>query len=322
MIKGNERLKKIIKNSVVNKKYSHAYIIDGEEGLGKSLITNYFAKAIQCKENKDQPCNICKSCKSFNSKNNIDVFYISPTKKTLGVEVLREKVIKNLLATPYENKYKIYIIDRCEKMTVMAQNLILKSIEEPPSHTIFFLMNRNSDSFLDTVKSRCITLKCKEVSKDEVISYLINIGVEKNKALEVANLSEGNIGTSLKILKDEELQNERDEVITIIVSLDKINMIETFRVAKLFKEFNTDIQKILDFIIFFYRDIIIYKKTKLDKYIIQKDKEEIIKEEAEKFTLKNLYQKVDSIITGKRQLNNNCNPSLTIELMLLKIKEK
>ncbi len=324
MIVGNEIVLKMIRSSIKRNEFSHSYIIEGEKGLGKSIMAEYFAKGIQC-EGENKPCNKCTPCKTINSKNNVDIFYINPSKgkKTIGVENIREGVIQNLAIKPYRNKYKIYIIDRCETMTIMAQNMLLKSIEEPPRHSIFFLMTRNSSSFLETIKSRCVTLKCKEVSDEQVENYLIEEkGIEKNVSKEMSMIGRGNIGVSIDSYEDNELKEEVEDIIDTFISLKNKNLVEVFGLGKKFKEYDKDIQMLLDVIIVFYRDVIVYKRTADIRHVIQKGRIEKIKEESEKWTIKNLVKKVENIMVCKRRLKNNCNFGLTIEMMLLKMKEK
>jgi DNA polymerase III subunit delta' len=129
-----------MKNAFVMNKVSHAYILEGDEGMGKKMLSNCFIKLLQCESPKgDEPCNTCESCVLINSGNHPDVIYVKPTKKTgYGVSDVRDQMVKDIYIKPYRSKYKIYIIEEADTMTIQAQNSILKTIEEPQPMGYFF----------------------------------------------------------------------------------------------------------------------------------------------------------------------------------------
>ncbi len=321
MVIGNELILNIINKSVKNKSFSHSYIISGDYGLGKKTIANYFAKSILCNDNP--PCGVCKSCVSIDNKNNSDIVYVSPTKKTLGVNDIRTEVIQKLNLKPYEHDYKIFIIDKCETMSVQAQNSLLKSIEEPPSYAVFFLLTENINNFLSTIISRCITLKVKTVSTNDVYNYLIKeTDTPHNMAQFLSFYSEGNIGVAKDLVVDDNFKTNRDNIINYALSVADLNLVETLKIVKNFAVFKEDISKYLNILISFYRDVIVFQQTNEEKLVSNQDKISLITTQAKLHNIKNLYKKIDAVITAKTQLSKNANFNLTIEVMLLKIKEK
>ncbi len=324
MIVGNELILNIINNSVKNNNFSHSYIISGDYGIGKKTIADYYAKAILCEDKNDtSPCGRCLSCTSISNKNNSDIIYVTPTKKSIGVQDIRTQVIENLKLKPYKYEYKIFIIDKCETMTLEAQNSLLKSIEEPPSYAIFFLLTTNINNFLSTILSRCITLKLKPVKSAEVYDYLLkNSDISSEDAKFVSYYSEGNIGLALELINNEDFKTNRDNIINYVTSVQEKNLVDTIKLVKSFDIFKVDIQKYLNILVLFYRDIILFKETNNVNLITNQDKLSLIKYESSLFDLKNLYKKLDAVLNAKKQLNSNSNYNLTIEVMLLKIKEK
>ncbi len=323
MIVGNELILNIINKSVKNKNFSHSYIISGDYGLGKKTIANYFAKSILCESTP--PCNSCQTCTSIDNKNNSDILYITlkNNKKSLGVNDIRNEVIQKLHLKPYKYDYKIFIIDKCDTMTIEAQNSLLKSIEEPPPYAIFFLLTENINNFLSTILSRCITLNVKGVTSSCVYNYLINNSdIDSGKAKFLSSYSEGNIGVALDLIQDNTFSENRDKIIDYIVSLEKLDLIETLKLVKSFDVFKLDIERYLNILISFYRDIIVFKETNKESFIMNQDKINLIKKQSMLYTKKNLYKKIEALLNTKKQLNRNSNYNLTIEVLLLKIKEK
>ena len=114
-------------------KVSHAYIFSGEKGTGKKTLADAFAMTLQCESEGERPCGRCHSCRQAGSGNHPDIIYIRHDKPaSIGVEDIRDQLTGDIQIRPYNGKYKIYIIPEAEKMTVQAQNAILKTIEEPP----------------------------------------------------------------------------------------------------------------------------------------------------------------------------------------------
>ncbi len=325
MVVGNQLILNTIHKSVQNKNFSHSYIISGDYGLGKKTIANYFAKSIMCVHNP--PCNSCPTCLSIDNKNNGDIVYVAPlnNKKSLGVNDIRINVIQKLNLKPYKYDYKIFIIDKCDTMTIEAQNSLLKSIEEPPHYAIFFLLTENINNFLSTILSRCITLKAKPLSKEDVYNYLINNcneDIEHSKAKFISSYSEGNIGVALDMIKDNSFRENRDKIIDYIISVQSLDLVQTLKLVNNFDIFKQDISRYLNILLSFYRDIIVFKETNKNNFIINQDKINLINEQSRLYTKKNLYKKLDTVLNTKNQLDRNANYNLTIEVLLLKIKEK
>ena len=174
-IVGNEQIIEHLQNAISMGKVSHAYIINGPQLSGKMMIAEAFARALQCEKEGTDGCGECKSCHQADDHNHPDIIYVSHEKpNNISVDDIRTQLNNDIVIKPYSSKYKIYIVDEAEKMNQQAQNALLKTIEEPPAYAVIMLLTTNADSFLQTIRSRCITLNMKSV-KDEVIkAYLMN----------------------------------------------------------------------------------------------------------------------------------------------------
>ena len=138
---GHNRIKDHLINAVKTNTVSHAYIFNGADGIGKKTLAKTFAKAIQCEENTGEPCGKCRSCLQVDGDNQPDIIWVKHDKPaSISVDDVRLQINSDILIRPYSSKYKIYIVDEAEKMTVQAQNALLKTIEEPPSYGIIILL--------------------------------------------------------------------------------------------------------------------------------------------------------------------------------------
>lgn len=319
-ILGNSQIKNSIKNALLSGNVSHAYILCGQEGSGKMMMAKAFAKALQC-TGENPPCEACQSCRMLESGNNPDVSFPKPTKtKVLGVDDVREQVIKPSSIKPYMFKYKIFIIDDAEKMTVEAQNAFLKTLEEPSGFSVFLLLAESLEPFLPTILSRCIVLRTEPVKSGSIKSLLISRGIDENTAAVSAEYSRGSVGAAISLAEDEDFIAMRDDVISILCGLYDKNPVEVMMLGEYFKKTYKDDKRLLDIIYLWFRDLLAAKTTE-EKYIIQKDKTELILDAAEKETTESLIKKADAVRNASINIKRNANFQLAMEVMLMNIKE-
>ncbi|MDE5598188.1 MAG: DNA polymerase III subunit delta, partial [Lachnospiraceae bacterium] len=191
---GQEQLKEHLQNAISMNKVSHAYIINGERSSGKEFIAKVFATALQCEKDGVEPCGECHSCKQAGSDNHPDIIFVSHDKpNTIGVEDIRAQINNDIAIKPYSSPRKVYIMNEGEKMTVQAQNALLKTLEEPPEYAVILILTANVDSLLPTILSRCVVLNMKPVPDNKVKKYLMeDLAVPDYKANICVAFARGN----------------------------------------------------------------------------------------------------------------------------------
>lgn len=126
------------------------------------MMASLFAMTLQCEKHGVEPCMECPSCKKAQSQNHPDIIYVKHEKpNTISIDEIREQLINDVMIKPYSSPYKIYIIDEAQKLTLQAQNALLKTIEEPPAYAVVMLLADNPDALLPTISSRCVQLNLK-----------------------------------------------------------------------------------------------------------------------------------------------------------------
>ena len=134
---GHERIISYFKNAVTMDKVSHAYILNGPDRSGKMMLAEAFAAALQCENGGEEPCGSCRSCRQAEGRNQPDIIYVTHEKpNTISVEDIRKQINNDMGIKPYSGPYKIYIINEGEKMTMQAQNALLKTLEEVYTWTL------------------------------------------------------------------------------------------------------------------------------------------------------------------------------------------
>jgi DNA polymerase III delta prime subunit len=135
-----------------------AYIYEGEDTKTVRNHALAFAKSLNCEasEGNSEHCN-CLSCRTFDSRNHPDTFFIKGTKQSgIGVEDVRDAIILPMSTKPFKYKHKVFIVE--SPLTPQAQNALLKTIEEPPDYGVFLFLG-STHGFLPTVLSRCVIKK-------------------------------------------------------------------------------------------------------------------------------------------------------------------
>jgi len=308
-----------LKSSILANRISHAYIFDGEAGMGKTMLAKALAKTLQCEMDGDDACGNCISCRSFESNNHPDVFYVTSKKKSIGVDDIRSQLIKPMETRPYRYKYKTFIVGHADSMTVAAQNAMLKTIEEPASYGVFLLLSENCNAFLQTIVSRCVVFKLKPLSEEQVKTYLIHKGIKEEQARFYSSFSQGNIGKAIRLSSSESFTEIRETVVSLAQVLRRLDMPEIFARFHVLEAYKDNIQELLDVFMLWYRDVIVMKETDNARFLIQQDKKNEIFAEAQATDLSSLCRKFDAIWKAKRNLKNNGNFQLTIEMMLLSL---
>lgn len=203
---GNETASRFLTLAGEGKITGHAYLIYGEDGLGKKTFAEYFAKALLCK-GFPKPCFCCSSCHKIAERIHPDVtWYLGGEgKNTFHIDRIRE-LRRDCAIKPNESERKIYILTNVQNMSLGAYNAFLKTLEEPPSHAMFLLTAPNLDALPDTIVSRVIPIQLFPLSDSLLKETLYKTFPEKEKAFldSVAVMARGNLGLAKQLAEAEE----------------------------------------------------------------------------------------------------------------------
>ncbi|WP_333647452.1 DNA polymerase III subunit delta' [Lacrimispora sp.] len=320
---GHENIKEHLQRAIESNHVSHAYILTGEAGMGRKSIANAFAMTLLCEKGKNEPCMECHACKQVMSGNHPDLIYVTHEKTgSIGVDDVREQIHDTIMIRPYSSYYKIYIVDEAEKMTVQAQNALLKTIEEPPSYAVIMLLTTNQEVFLPTILSRCIQLKLKPLQDSVIKSYLVgSLGIKESRAEIYSAFARGNLGRAIYLASSEEFQLMYTELLHMLKHLRSMDITELLFYIKKMKDENLDIRSCLDFMQIWYRDILMYKVTKDINLLVFREEYNTIREMGSASAYDGIEAILQAIDKARIRLDANVNMELAMELMLLVMKE-
>jgi DNA polymerase-3 subunit delta' len=306
---GHDKVKLEILKSIDSGRFSHANIIVGEDGVGKSLIAKEAAVKMLGKDNKKQYADIIE-------------FKLSKDKKSIGIDEIKN-IIVEINRKPYEGDKKIIIIYKADKITEIAQNAFLKNIEEPPKGVFIILLCEKLDNILDTIKSRCQVYKLNRLSKDEMIKFLQNKSyyISDEELKSIIAFSDGIPGRAERLTSDNSLKEIRNITIKILkdiyeTKLDKILIYEEFLL-----EYKNEWQEVLTCFLSYIRDVLIYKETSNKELIINIDKIKEIKSISETLSFNNLNDIINIIKSTRIKLERNVNSGLAFDSMLTRMQE-
>ncbi|MCR4748493.1 MAG: DNA polymerase III subunit [Lachnospiraceae bacterium] len=320
---GQDMIKEHLKNALKTGNISHAYIINGERFSGKEYIAKVFAMALQCEKHEIEPCNECHACKQALSGNQPDIIHLTHDKpNVITVDDIREQINRDIVIKPYACDRKVYIINEAEKMNVQAQNALLKTLEEPPEYAVIIILTTNVDALLPTILSRCVVLNMKPVEDSLVKEFLMKyVQVPDYKAEVCAAFARGNIGKAKILASSEEFDKIKTEAIALLKHIDEMNINEISLTIKQMNEYKLEINDFLDILAIWYRDALMFKATADANNLIFRDELRFIKQTASRSTYEGIEIILKALDKAKSRLSANVSFELTMELLLLTIKE-
>lgn len=240
---GNQEVKDYLNKSINSNNILQAYLFLGTDGIGKKMIAKEFAKRILCDNTSEETCT-CKSCTCFVGANHPDFIIINEDGETIKIEQVR-KITEKVIEKPVISKRKVYIINDAEKMTKEAQNCLLKTLEEPPAFITIILISSNENAILNTIKSRCMKIKFKNISDDLISKFCTEIIGYNNLTDNLLKSFGGSISKAIKLKENSEkyLQIEN-----LVKDLSKKDIIDIMLNAKIIYD-KENIYDILDYIV-------------------------------------------------------------------------
>jgi DNA polymerase-3 subunit delta' len=305
---GNEQIVNMLGRSYKFGKLSHAYLFDGPEHIGKKTLALAFCKLILQNGSTRARLPDGQEYGANNIEENPDLVVLRPDedKKQIIIEQIRD-LQKKLSLFPYSAKYKVAIIEQADMMSKSAANSILKTLEEPSSTTILILLTSNSGNLLDTIKSRCQTLKFLPVKRRVLEDFVKNKISDQSKVEEIIELSGYKPGKIVELAsnrgKIEELIGIMDRFSNFVQKSDAERLDEAEIVSK--KEMN-EIVDLLNLYSFYFRKVLLKEYSEIN----ETDKDKVIK-------IKNNINLINN--TKENLLTKNINAKLALENLFLQL---
>jgi len=308
-----------LKRAIHQDKVSHSYLFLGNEGIGKKLAALQFAKALNCLEGvieKGEACDRCLSCKKIDHHLHPDVLILEPEGQTLKVDQVRQ-MQKDLAYRPYEGRRRVCILTAADRMAPNMSNTLLKTLEEPPLHTVIILLANNPRLLLPTILSRCQPIRFHPLPIPLVSNWLMeHKGFNEEEANLLASLSEGSPGKALEI-REEIDKIPREELLMDFVGLKSLPFEKKESWAESLSSDRENLILILEVAKTLLRDLVMMKTLKDRSKLIHSDLLQEMEVLATKWNLSSLLNRMEVLHQTILAIRSNANMTLALEAMML-----
>ncbi len=339
---GQKPIVRTLQNAIKNNRVAQAYIFSGMRGVGKTTAARILAKALNCQQGPTPtPCNKCEFCKEINEDHSIDVLEIDGASNR-GIDEVRS-LREGVKYKPIRSRYKVIIIDEVHMLTREAFNALLKTLEEPPPHTVFIFATTEFHKVPATIISRCQHFEFKKISQKEIIKHLIDITQKEKIEVSsyglnlIAEAADGSlrdaqslldkaVAFSGEIIRDEDLKEvlgtiSREILFSFSKAILEEKPEEIFNLVEKVVEYGYDLRFFYKELIQHFRNMLLVKSVKSPQDLLPLNEEEIddLNKEAEKASQEELLRYLVVLQGGEQELKFSSHPRIYLEVFLIKL---
>lgn len=339
---GQKPIVRTLQNAIKNNRVAQAYIFSGMRGVGKTTAARILAKALNCQQGPTPtPCNKCEFCKEINEDHSIDVLEIDGASNR-GIDEVRS-LREGVKYKPIRSRYKVIIIDEVHMLTREAFNALLKTLEEPPPHTVFIFATTEFHKVPATIISRCQHFEFKKISQKEIIKHLIDITQKEKIEVSsyglnlIAEAADGSlrdaqslldkaVAFSGEIIRDEDLKEvlgtiSREILFSFSKAVLEEKPEEIFNLVEKVVEYGYDLRFFYKELIQHFRNMLLVKSVKSPQDLLPLNEEEIddLNKEAEKASREELLRYLVVLQGGEQELKFSSHPRIYLEAFLIKL---
>lgn len=328
---GQDRIVESLQRSLAAGRIPHAYLFVGPKHVGKMTLTLDLAQALNC-ASEAKPCGSCEKCRRIRAGNHPDVQTIGltetredgdgPARKEISIEQIRE-MQRTINLNPYEGPYRIIIVDGAEHMSEEASSALLKTLEEPPGSTVLILLANEDQFLLPTILSRCRRYDLHPVPFKVIEQALVDRWSQPLERAELlARLSRGRVGWAVRAIESADMLGDRAEGLSRLIEVTGLGITERFEfaaeLASGYGKNRSIVREQLEMWIEWWRDVLLVKNG-CRAFVTNIDREAVLEDHAARCDLEQIRAAISVIRSGMRQLEQNANPRLVLDVLMLGI---
>jgi DNA polymerase-3 subunit delta' len=309
----------LLQRAIKNEKVANSYLFLGNEGIGKKYVALQFAKALNCLgggAEREDGCDRCASCKKIDNALHPDVLVIEPEGQYIKVDQVRQ-MQRQLAYRPYEGRHRVCILTAADRMAPHIPNTLLKTLEEPPLHTVIILLANSPRFILPTILSRCQPIRFNPLPIPLLSNWLMGgKGFSGAEAHLLASLSEGSPGKALEI-QEEIHQIPREELLKDWIGLKSLSIEKMWTWVETLPSQRENLLLMLEVVKTLLRDLVMVKTLKKEPNLIHSDLLAVMEPMAVKWSLSSLLKRMEILHQTTLAVRANANTNLTLEAMML-----
>ena len=325
---GHSKATAFLKHCLDSGRISHAYLFVGPEHVGKMTMAVALAQALNC-EGEPAPCGQCRPCQRIASANHSDVQIISRLadgesglKRDIGIGQIRD-LQQSAALQPYEGRHRVFIIEDAGHLNEESSNCLLKTLEEPPPNVTIVLLTEDEAELLPTIVSRCHRVNLRPVPATQIEQALVEqCQASAASARALSRLCRGRVGWAMSACHDEGMLQKRLGRLRELVDLANASRADQFayaaKLATLFARSRDSVEEVLRLWLEWWRDLLLVK-TGCAYLITNVDSEDTLRQQSERYDLRETRDFIEAILTALSHLAQNANPRLALEVLMLSI---
>jgi DNA polymerase III subunit delta' len=316
-----DKAKELLQRSCRRQRLSHAYLFRGPAGVGKKRAALAFAAAVNCASpEREDACGRCSSCRKFRSGNHPDFLTLFPEGAAIKINQIRA-LRQSLEFPPHEAKLRVALLADVHTMRREAANSLLKTLEEPPAHTILVLTSSEAGAILPTIVSRCQVIPFFALPRQEVAAALQEEAVPAAIAATLAGAAEGSLGLA-RLLAAENLLGRRREILEKLLPLavDSPQAVTSvLALAEQAAELKEHLPELLALLELWLRDLILLQAGMPPSLLTSRDLDDLLKAAIGRWSMEQLHAKMARFARTRQYLQQNCNRALVCEVLFFNL---
>ncbi len=324
---GHDWVVALLKKCIADRRVSHAYLFTGPGHVGKRTLAVNMAQALNC-EDQDRPCGRCVPCRKIRDGVHPDVRMVDSRYQAqiLDEPLAQQRVLRidtiraiegDVSLKPFEGLKKVFIIPDAETMTTEAANCLLKTLEEPPTHAVLILTASDPRLLLPTIVSRCQVFGLRPVPVEMIERELgSRYDVDEERATLLARLSGGSIGWAITAAQDGAVMVQRGERLKELIALPKMTRTERLDYAESLSRQLRSIGQVMELWLGWWRDLLLVRSG-CAEMVSNVDLRAVLEEQGGRHDLREICGFIGSIRQTVRQLDQNANARLALEVLVL-----
>ena len=318
LVVGHEWAVELLGRGLTTGHLSQAYLFAGPPRVGKTALALYLARALNCLDEKARPCGMCSACRKIERGIHPDVRLVEEQEGSIGIDQIRA-LQREMALTPFEGRWRVYILCDFQQATAEAANCLLKTLEEPPPKVVLILTATQLELLLPTIVSRCQVLHLRALSVPRIVQALqAHWGVEPTQAQLLAKLSQGRIGWAIVAAGDDDLLRKREKYLVALEQALHQSRTERIGLAQQLCQNPEALPDVLDAWQGWWRDMLLAKSGNVSA-MVNVDRERTVRNEAQCLAFDQIVGGLRAMEDCAQQVEQNVNPCLALEVLLLRL---